>query len=218
MPFTRFIGPAVRPILPDDGFCDANTRLALDSSITRSANTFTPSTMAPALPGAAKATAATPVTPSRPTLQRTLSMRGPPSKRARVAPLATVCDFGPLPAAHGNRTYTALLVPFIHAVVVKVSTLTNEVPQDAPTFQFGFTTFPIRARHPAEFDAVVDGYARVYVAQGIGRSFVYKQFCDKSTGNIVNDDQERLTDPSHRTTLIPTLPAALHTRLAALAR
>jgi hypothetical protein len=129
-----------------------------------------------------------------------------------------VCDFGSIPTHAGERTYTALLVPFIHAVINKVSAITNEAPLAfAHRFKFGFTMFPIRARNPVEFDAVVDGYARAYIVQGITRSFVSNTFCQNITGHIGDVDQERLTDPKHSTTMIPTMPHSWYESLCALA-
>jgi hypothetical protein len=143
---------------------------------------------------------------------------GPASKRQRVLPLRTVCDFGVPPAYGSEQTFSALLVPFIHAVINRVSTITNEAPLAfAHHFKFGFTSFPIRARHPVEFDAVVNGYARAYIVHGITRSFVSDTFCQNITGKIANADQERLTDPKHSTTLIPNMPHTWYVRLCALA-
>jgi hypothetical protein len=148
--------------------------------------------------------------------------QAPESKRSRVVVvpppiIRTVCKFGTLSTCGGERTYSALLVPFIHAVINRVSAITNEAPPGgALHFKFGFTTFPIRARNPVEFDAVVDGYARAYIARGITRSFVSDQFCKRVTGHIDDDDQERLTDPSHDTTMIPNVLFTWFARLCAL--
>jgi hypothetical protein len=157
-----------------------------------------------------------PSTPSRGSATNT-APPGPARKRQRVLPLRTVCDFGVPPAYGSEQTFSALLVPFIHAVINRVSTITNEAPlASAHHFKFGFTSFPIRARHPVEFDAVVNGYARAYIMQGITRSFVSDTFC-QNTGKIANDDQERLTDPKHSKTLIPNILHAWYVRLCALA-
>jgi hypothetical protein len=161
-------------------------------------------------------------TPSTPTKQttkattRSSTQLAPSPKRQRVSfrqpvPSASLCDFGDIPSISGILSASSLLVPFIHAVAIKVSNITNEIAvgrrvgSRPSEFRFKYSEFRIRTpENEAEFDYLVDTYAAEYVANGITRAAVYTQFCN-SMGYIGPDDQERLTDPFHKRTFVPNI-------------
>jgi hypothetical protein len=173
----------------------------------------------------------TPSTPTKPTTNstsRSSTQLAPSPKRQRVSfrrpvPSTSLCDFGDIPSISGVLSASALLVPFIHAVAIRVSNITNEIAAgrragSRPSeFRFNYSEFQIRTpENESEFDLLVDIYAAEYVANGITRAAVYKQFCN-SMGYIGPDYQERLTDPFHKRTFVPSIDKDTFERLSALA-
>jgi hypothetical protein len=177
-----------------------------------------------------------PATPTKQTKRSLSTPNGPRSKRratgggnvgGNVDPVTrvsheTVCHFGEVPRRSSRNsivTHSALLVPFIHAVANKISSVTHELPRDdkgkrVRHFRFNYTIFPIRDIDPAEFDSLVDDYASEFVALGFTRTHLYS-YCD-SNGYIGSPFQLRLTDPLHDLSLVEQFPSAISDRLARL--
>jgi hypothetical protein len=232
----------IRPLISSPNFTTVKTKQSyvvhdletvqqLPSQQSKSSNSTPPSTSkklkrraSQAQPGKA---------PSTPTKQSTIAPTrastrlAPPPKRRRVslrrpAPSTSMCDFGDVPSITGSSKASALLVPFIHAVTNKVSNITNEIAAgrrggSRPSeFRFNYSEFAIRnPENEAEFDYLVDIYAAEYVANGITRASVYTRFCN-SMGYIGADNQERLTDPFHKRSLVPDIDKDIFGRLFAL--
>jgi hypothetical protein len=155
---------------------------------------------------------------------------GPPAKRAandndaalNTINQSSVCDHGSIPIAGPSASYSALLVPFIHAVANKISDITNEFPvgrggRPAAQFAFEYVHFPIRvATNAQEFDDLVRLYATQFVAQNVTRASIYTDYCS-SNGYIGEKMQERLTDPKVPLSYIEDLPYNVFLRLRRLA-
>jgi hypothetical protein len=113
-----------------------------------------------------------PTAPSKQRKRPLTQPTGPPTKRTAndnaaalntIAPVnpRLVCDHGSMPIAGPSASYSALLVPFIHAVANKISDVTNELPvgrvgRPAVHFTLEYVHFPIRiATDAKEFDDLV---------------------------------------------------------------
>ena len=120
------------------------------------------------------------------------------------------------------KTYSDLLVPFIHAAAVKISDITGERPsgrrsRKLKTFPFDYEGFQFAPKQQVDkFFELAAVYAEAYVQANLTRADIYTHHCSTS-GYVHAKSQEQLTDPTDPDSFVPELDVAIFHELCTLA-